>query len=404
MISVSSAFLAAIRRSHRVEILVDITLNGFPVAQNLRVADGEVRMDAKQAIRRTCSLRLADPDLWPADANDPLAPYGQEAIVKYVVHTASTAETVQLGVFVVRSVNWDEPTGTLVIQGSDRTSRLTEAFGLPTAWVYYDKTSAVLTESLSTGTVDLRAFINLLITHRAGPGVSVSYSTRLPVWGRTRSPKGLVAEDRWETGIKLAAQLLGGECWATNTGDFAVAPPPDVATTPVWSVDCGATGVLVGARRGLTREGVYNLITVRSQRTDSSAWATVYDNNPDSPTYPGLYTGIAGRAADVTTGAYTGEQTAYGEVHKVIDSAVSTSTEDCEHEARIWLRAQLGLLRSVDLTAVPNPALEAGDVIAVIYHDGTTEKHIIDSLVIPLGPGRQYTATTRTSTYNLPDA
>lgn len=406
MIGLSQAGLAAVHGPHTVSVEVDVYRNHELIAARLPVTGGEVKADRTQNIRRTAVVRLADRRFLPVFATDPLTPYGQEMVIRYGVKAPGSAapEWVQLGVFVLRSVTWDEPTGAFTVEAADRTSRLTEAFGLPHPWVQILGTA----ENYRLGTVPLGPMIDLLVTHRAGGvfygDVGVFYDPGLPNPPATRSPKGLIIEDRWETGIVAAARLLGGEVYADHLGDFRVVVPPKVTDAPVASIDAGPGGVLVSARRGLTRERVYNLVTVRSQMVGSTAHATVYDNDPTSPTYPGLYTGIAGRAADVTNGAYTGTQAPYGEVHLVVDSAISATVADCEHEARIRLHNQLGLLRSVEIGAVPNPALEPGDVVTISYADGSTENHLLDSLTIPLGVGGGWTATTRTHTHQLADA
>jgi hypothetical protein len=77
------------------------------------------------------------------------------------------------------------------------------------------------------------------------------------------------------------------------------------------------------------------------------------------------------------------------------------TTAKCNKAARGRLNNSLGLQSSLDLTTVPNPALDAGDCIEVEYPNGLHERHIIDSLSIPLDPGGQFTVKTRSTTERL---
>jgi hypothetical protein len=44
---------------------------------------------------------------------------------------------------------------------------------------------------------------------------------------------------------------------------------------------------------------------------------------------------------------------------------------------------------------VPNPALEAGDVIRVRFPDGSTETHLVDAFDVPLDADNAMNITTR---------
>jgi hypothetical protein len=400
----SATGLAVIRKPHAIFCTCDVYRSHQLIAKDIPISGGSVYADRTQNARRTCTVSIPDRSYIPVFSNDPLAPYGTELVIKYGIKgpKMSTIEWVQLGVFVIVSAHWNEPTGEIEVAGTDRTIRLLDAFGLPKLFINYTANPAVYAEAHRLGTVNLHAFINELVTHRAGGHVSITYDSHLPQPASTRSPKGLIMTDRWETGIVAAAKLLGGEPYFDHLGQFHIDVLPAVTDTPVYTVNAGPTGVLVSASRGLTRERVYNMCTVRSAVTGSYAHATVYDNDPTSPTYPGVYTHIPGRAADVTTGAAAGYQAAFGEIHKVIDSMVSATTAQCEREARTWLHAQLGLLRSVDFVA-PVHILEPGDVVSLVYQTGGhSEKHLIENMTVPLGTDTGWSFTTRTDNYIVP--
>ena len=59
------------------------------------------------------------------------------------------------------------------------------------------------------------------------------------------------------------------------------------------------------------------------------------------------------------------------------------------------LNLRLKQTRSLTLTTAPNPALVAGDTIQVVFPDGRSETHLIDSTTIDLATAAQQ-ITTRT--------
>jgi hypothetical protein len=64
-----------------------------------------------------------------------------------------------------------------------------------------------------------------------------------------------------------------------------------------------------------------------------------------------------------------------------------TTKEMCQAKARILLNELRAQTRSVSFNAIPNPLLEPGDVVIIDMLDGTTEKHMLGSLTIPVGLG-----------------
>ena len=72
--------------------------------------------------------------------------------------------------------------------------------------------------------------------------------------------------------------------------------------------------------------------------------------------------------------------------------AQSSSVQDAAQAlaaAESLLRLRLKMTRALKLTAAPNPALEAGDTIEVVFPDGREERHQIDAVTIDLAGGAQ---------------
>jgi hypothetical protein len=145
-----------------------------------------------------------------------------------------------------------------------------------------------------------------------------------------------------------------------------------------WYVDAGETGVLVEGSQDTSRESTYNGVVAVGERTDNFApySATVTDDNPSSPTY------------------WLGP---YGQVPYFYTSASITTLTQAQSAATGLLARTKGLTRQVSLSSVPNPALDAGDVIQVVFPDASYERHVVDSLSIPLDPSEAMPIGTRST-------
>jgi hypothetical protein len=63
------------------------------------------------------------------------------------------------------------------------------------------------------------------------------------------------------------------------------------------------------------------------------------------------------------------------------------------------LRRIQGRVRSVSLDAVPDPAIEPGDTVAIRFAGGAVERHLVQALTIPFGADETMQVSTRTTTY-----
>jgi hypothetical protein len=83
----------------------------------------------------------------------------------------------------------------------------------------------------------------------------------------------------------------------------------------------------------------------------------------------------------------------FGHVAILADSTTVTTAEEAQAAADSLLRLRLKQTRSLELTAAPNPALEAGDTIEVIFPDGRVEQHLVDATTISLATDAQSVVT-----------
>jgi hypothetical protein len=139
-------------------------------------------------------------------------------------------------------------------------------------------------------------------------------------------------------------------------------------------------GVLVSAATSSSRARIYNGVVVRGESATSDAApvsAAAYDLDSTSPT----------RWGDPAAGAF-------GMVPYFMSLPTITTVAQAQAVARANLARHLGAASSVDLSTVPNPALEAGDVIDIIA-GGEARRHVVDSFTVPLSPGGGFSLTTR---------
>ena len=77
----------------------------------------------------------------------------------------------------------------------------------------------------------------------------------------------------------------------------------------------------------------------------------------------------------------------------VADSTEVTTAAQALTTAQALLKLRLKQNRSLEIQAAPNPALEAGDTIRVLFPDGRDELHLIDAVDVSLGTAAQAIVT-----------
>ena len=169
-------------------------------------------------------------------------------------------------------------------------------------------------------------------------------------------------------------QSVGAEVYFDALGDFVFAQAPGDTEPVVWTVDAGATGVMVNAQENLDRTGIYNGVLVSGQ--------------PDATQPPISALAIFDDASSpIRWGG------PFGHVALLADSTTVQTVEQAASTAQSLLNLRLKQTRSVDLTIAPNPALEAGDTIQIEFPDGRTEAHLVDAVTTDLGTAAQQIVT-----------
>lgn len=379
MFPISQRMSDALRTGYRSKVTADVYFAGS-YQTTLPIVDGEVVVDRTAKNHRTCTLTIGDPGFVPQYVNSPLAPYGAELrVFQGISYMAGDFEQIPLGVFRIQDVDWEESAGSLpVVQGLDRSQAIDDAKFL----VPFDGSglsAQFLIRKLVTDVLDVDVLFDVSLVDYTLPGGSLFDSSRTDA-------------------INTAASGMGAEAYFDVFGAFVVVPVPSITQSTsqsdaVWTVDAGPKGVLVKAKRGVSRTGVYNAVAAQGVSADGTGTPPVgfaVDTDPRSPTY-------FGAASTVPFGPF--ERTSFGQsVYKYTNSLMTNATQ-CSVAAKAQLANLLGLARSLDFTMAPNPALAEGDLILVKYLSGQSELHLVDTLRIPLGSSGQFSGTTRTLTY-----
>jgi hypothetical protein len=359
---VSAAFLRTLQGSHRmfarVKVVVAYQEGTQPTGYEIDIVDGNVRSDASSDVRSTLALTTTGVDAWPYDVTDLLAPYGNELFVERGINYGNgTIEIVSLGYFRIDRTDQDEgPDGIINISASDRMSGLIDA-RLP------------FPVQFSAGTTVADVFD--VLVHEVYPNATIEYD--FAASGSTFDTTKIAEEDRFAF-LRDIAKSRGKIMYWDYRGVLQVVSPPD-PTVPVYEINSGRGGTMITLSRSLSRQGVYNGVVARGDQPtdDVQPIALVVDNNPASPTY------------------WNGR---FGKVPRYYYSSFITTVAQATSAATSILQQAIGLPYSIELNAIPNPALEPYDSIKITAPD-VTDVHVVDSINIPLTYAGTMAGTTR---------
>jgi kumamolisin len=346
---VTEQFLDAIRQPHKAVSRASILRNGEVAVANVPIVSGSVEVDANSQVRRSCDITLgAAVDV-----------YGSEiAVYRGVEFTDGSTEMVPLGVFRVDQRENDVVASLPVhVTSPDRAKALADA-------KFFSPIPSTVGAAVATTIIAL--------ARGALPDVQViNASTAIDTVPRA------TWEDRWQA-ITECAVAIGADVFFDPNGALVIRDEPTLADQAVFTVDAGPTGVLIGGTATTSRDGVFNAVVMSGERADGSTPArwVVTNDDPSSPTF------------------YGGP---FGRIPGFFSNPLITSNDQARRAGLAQLARVSGAARVLSLNAVPNPALDAGDVITVRLPDGTTERHLIDRLTIPLGASDGMTLTTRST-------
>lgn len=354
MHEVTPEFLPALATDHGMMSRVDVIYDGATVAEDIPFVGGSVSVDGTSDTRRSLTLTIPDPSVFPDSETDPYAVYGQQLYAQRgIQYINGDTEWVPLGFFVITGVEGDVHTGPLTVQAAGL-EFLVKAAPFETA----TSTGAAISPAAF-----IRAQLEEVIPTVAFVDQSTSGTTGLAfaTWDADAS--------RWDA-LMDVARSIGCDLFVNATGTFILRDLPDIDTPgagTVWNVDAGEGGVLVAAEKSLTAEDVYNRVIVRGENASDDVppvygTATITDVKD-----PLRYGGPFGRRV------------------KSYSSNLVVNTSQAQGTANALLRSYRAPNKTVRLSTVPNPALDAGDRIRVSYGNGMDpELYLVKSFTISL--------------------
>lgn len=365
MWAVPAGYLAALGQSHRVISRIDAYQGGTFIG-TVPYSEGAVAVTARNRVRRTLTF-TADSALYPREYLDLLSPYATVLQAFRGIDLGTTQLLFPVFAGKVENVdNRDQFGGGIEVRARDLMGDVNDArFESPRA--------------APTGYRIIDAIITLLV--EAVPAATVTVDAGVDTTSLV--PSGLMWDVDRGKAVDDLAQSIGAEAFAIPDGSgFRVRNVPTLLDTPSWTVNEGVNGTLVTAGRAVGRDGVYNVVITVVERAngDVPLRFVAEDTNVGSPTYVG---GLFGR------------------VPRFLRNPLVTNAEQGEVAGYALLARSIGATRTRNITCVPNPAAEAGDVITARVA-GVDETHIADTFTLPLhAEGAAMTVGTRST---KPDA
>lgn len=340
MLPVSTLFAAAVTGSHTRVTRADLWYAGRLMVADLPVVSGELDLDNDASVRATVSsLVIADPTgaLVPAVPGDPdaLDVYGSELHLRSGVRYASGAEElVSLGWYRIIATTIDErytrdQAGTWVSGGAVHTLTLADRMSTIDDARFLGPEQPIAATCLA----EIRRLCSGLVPFAQWPAVTDPAVPATVTY----------AESRLDAVVALGA-AAGVRVFMDANGALAVKKITTPATDPVALI-VSTDREITETGTAYTRDQSYNAVVARGEQGADTApvQAIAYDTDPSSPT---RWDGPFGRKP------------------AFYSSPLLTTVAQCQAAATSLLQGIVrGRDRLVTFRAVPNPALEPGDIV-----------------------------------------
>lgn len=342
MYTIPSWARPVLTRDHVVQCRAWASVNGSPFSAPLTVQTGGKVKVGPDFVRRTLDVSVL------ASISDPeVSAYTSEVLVEYGVISGLQEWWQPVGTFVVTASEETAEPGIVQLTGSDRGIRVMKArFERP---VTTSGNTVAAIQSLVTG-ADSR------ITFTDHTGSTAGHAASL--WERDRADA-----------VRRLAESIGAVLYFHPDGSAHLWPQPTTeGAIPAWSIGRGRGGAKVSSARGQSQDGVYNAYVVVGEGVDGAAGVTAVarDIDPASPT------------------RYGGP---YGKVPRFLRTSLVRTQQQANIAAAAGLARSVGEAWTIDLSGLPNPALEVGDVLSVEVEPGVWHMHMLDGYELPLSPG-----------------
>ena len=347
MLTVSPAWAPRLATNHSPTYRFELWKTSTQLIGYLAVTAGTLSKDASAYPRTTASLTVADTSAATARL---CTPFGARVrIFRGVTYPDNTVERPMLADLDIVKSTFTRPDGLLELELAD-----------PAAAVAGD----VLPGPLPKGNILVGDLIQSILANTTFYGSKVLTSTA-PYAALIRTPADYVLDgDKWDA-IEQLADAAAAECF------FDVDRAPVLRPEPVLKGTADAQLYALGG----------GTVTAISSELTRAPNAVYLYGGPDANGKQ-----IRGIAWDAVSSSPTWVGGAYGRVGMVSQRPAPFGTVAQANTAAANLLARVQrAVRTVELEAVPNPAIEPGDTVEVRFANGQLEKHLVTAVDIPLG-------------------
>lgn len=341
------------------------------VAENVGITSGSVTADSGSNARRSFQATVpvrADSTYY--DSRDPLTNYPKQLTASvidtqvqifYGVSVGERAIRVPVGVFRVDEMR-RRNNDAIVMSGVSLEAYVVD--NVETVTKTYSKTDSVI-----------NTIRNIIIDSVPYAYIDVDLSLTDAALGSDLVRE--VGSSPWGA-IEILSTKIGADTYCGPDGRFKIKKKPELEnTSPVLTVESGSVrfetsdGTLVERNGGVSRADTFNAVVVSGQSSDPDAEPVSYVLKLDAS---------EGYSGPLTWGG------PFGKKARVLGSnPILLTTAACKAAAQKYITRYQALSRTLDISMVPNPALEPDDVIRIDMLDGTFEHHMIKKIDMPLG-------------------
>jgi hypothetical protein len=373
--------LQAFRYSHVRTVFITVYQGYKNLTGPMQVlAGGQVRADRGQRARRqlTASIPLSQWEDVPE-----LNVISSRVLVEMGFDLGGTSVVLPLGLFRVNELSRNNA-GELQLTGTSMESYVIEdTFEKETTYAIgskcLDQLKAAILETLPEAKFEV------------DPAINVATTLHKPLQG---------TESRWDT-VEAMAHMLSADVYCNSVGTFVVKPRPSMLNAqPVWRINEGSDGVLIGVNTKVSRDNMFNAVQVVAQNAfpgdEPYAGDWVRDTDPTSPT---VWGGPFGRKSV----RITDPGIKFFDDMDPLRSPFSGAQikDQCNKKAAELLLFYLADERQINLSAIPNPALEPDDFVQISMLDNREEIFLLTSITLPLGLGELTADTLSYKSHNL---
>lgn len=352
MRAASDVFARTIAGPHTISVRADVLFDREVVYEGLAVVDGSIQFDRTAARLASLDCVIADPLRIPTGSTDILTPYGYELRVWRGI----PGELLALATCPIQQSKVDAVTMNTSISALDRSQLVSDARFEDDYQIAAGTNYATAIEDLiDDGVSDLTYLFP-----------STTYTTPLLTFS--------AQEDRWDAAQRMA-RSIGMEIVFDGLGRCVMRAEPTFGTAADLTIADGSN--LIDAQVALDRAPAYNRVIAFSTNasTGDQYRGVATDDDPQSPTY------------------YNGP---FGKKPRFYYSEFLASDTQATDAAESVLASELGVAKSVDFSALPDPRLECSDVIRITNARLDVDAlHIVDQLSIGLGPEAAMTGASR---------